>query len=253
MKFADLWVRKLVATFVATAMSSLFLALLYMGSRSESGIEYELGNRLLSWSAIFMIYTGTIIFVYGNAVSVVLEFTVGRWLKGHHGLYVLLHGVMGLPLGLLFHNSQLAICGMLAAFVYATAEWLLIKLPRNYGVRVLLAVPIIVYGLSWGYLQAQSAPLPPFTIEDAVEFAAGGTGKVVDHFPKAIGRWEGVIDGYHVVRDTSAEKLGSKKYRVTFTESWRKGSEQGSRFDSFTVVRDSLTHHKGEGDTPPYN
>ena len=94
--------------------------------------------------------------------------------------------------------------------------------------------------------------MPPFTQEDAVETATSGEGTVIDHFPKEIGEWQGMIDGYQVTRETNAKKIGKEVYIVTFKEDWNRGTEKGSSTISYQVDRHGLTATTGDGNLPPY-
>ncbi|WP_156187392.1 hypothetical protein [Peribacillus loiseleuriae] len=97
-----------------------------------------------------------------------------------------------------------------------------------------------------------SEPLPPFTMEDAVEFATNDNGTVTDVFPKNIDKWEGQIDGYRVERETATKETGKEKYFITFTERWNTGKVKGFSSFSYEVERGSLTASGSEGNEPPY-
>jgi hypothetical protein len=247
----SLIIRKLIATLFATTFTAILMAALSVLSKSNSEIEYNLGNQLMSWSFIYIIYVGVIIMIYGNSVSIGLELAQKKWFSRHTWLYILLHGVFGLLLGLLF--PYLALFGMYAALGYAGIDvWLSIRVSKHKGIKSFFLIPVLLYGLSWGYYQIISPPMPPFTKEDAVEFATSGEGTVIDDFPDNIGKWYGTIDGHQVERETNAEEIANEIYIVTFTETWKKGEEVSSQFFSYRVERGSLSAHKNGGETPPY-
>jgi hypothetical protein len=94
--------------------------------------------------------------------------------------------------------------------------------------------------------------MPPFTKEDAVKFATSGKGTAIEHFPKEIGKWEGTIDGYQVIRETNDKEIGEEIYIVIFTENWSKGTGKGSWTLSYKVDRENLTANGEKGNMPPY-
>lgn len=240
--------RKLVTTYFATTMISLLLAYLYINGDFS---DPNLGNSVFGWTFFYMIYVGTIILLYGNLVSIGIEYFQRKWKAPHSWLYILLHGIFGLANGLLFQELMSAVVGMAAALLYAVIDRWLYKIKKK-GIKLFIFIPIIVYALMWGCLQVLSPPTPPFTADDAVEYATSGKGTAIELFPEEIGKWSGEIDGYHVVRKTSVEKVEHQVYIVIFTEAWVKGEESGSRYISYEVERQSLTVSDRGGPTPPY-
>ena len=213
-----------------------------------------MGGEFLAWLAIYSLYVGVIVLIYGNLVSVGLEYLQKAWFKNHIWLYVLLHAFFGLANGLIFQELGFAIAGMVVAFVYALIDrWLYVREKVQKSIKLFFILPILTCGLLWGYFEMISKPLPPFTMEDAVEFATAPDGTVTDVFPKEIGKWAGVIEGYHVERETTAIEVGKETYIITFTEKWSKEKEEGSRFLSYEIERGSSTYYNGDGDEPPYN
>ncbi len=207
----------------------------------------------MGWSLVYMMYVGVIIMLYGNVVSILLEFLRIKWLKRRDWLFVLLHGILGLANGFVFQNWLLGISGMLAAICYAIIDrWIYTRQKKQKGAKMFVSIPVLIYGLSWGILQFISPSMPPFTKEDAVEFATSGQGTVIDRFPEKIEKWEEKIAGYHIERETTARKIGDEKYIVTFTETWKKGDDMGSRYYSYKVERNSITAYQVGGKQPPY-
>lgn len=245
--------RKIIVTFVVTAMAAIIMAAPYVLRAGPSEFPYNLGNSLVSWSLIYVMYIGAIILIYGNAVSLMLELVREKWFEKHRWLAFLLHGVFGLAIYLLFPNFSFALVGTIIALAYGGLDWWLsVRAPRPVGLLLLVLSPIMLYVVSWGTLQSISPPMPPFTIEDAVATATEGKGTDIDDFPKKIGSWQGMIDDYNVERATSAEAIEKDKYIVTFTETWKKGGETSSRYMSYNVMRGSMTHYKSDGEIPPY-
>jgi len=232
----SLIVRKLITTFVATTILSAPFGFFNVGGSSE--IIYNQGNQFIVWFFIFSMYIGVIILIYGNLVSIGIEYLQRKWFPRQDWLYVLILGVFGLANGLFFQERSLAFYGMLAAILYAIIDkWLYKRNTKNKSVKLFFLIPLASLLITWGYYQFTSPPMPPFTIDDAVKFATSG---------------EGTIDGYEVKRETSAIEIGDEVYTVTFTENWRKGTVKGSRTFSYKVERGSSTATGDNGNMPPY-
>jgi hypothetical protein len=112
--------RKLTASFAASAAVSILCAFFTVyDTESAPG----LGTAFLGWLLFFMLYAGTIIFLYGNLVSFLLEVLQKRVaLLRKDWFYIFLHGLFGLANGLLFQNMIAAIYGMAAALLYALLD-----------------------------------------------------------------------------------------------------------------------------------
>jgi hypothetical protein len=229
-------IRKLVTTFVAATIFSVLLSLFSLKGSSE--IVYNQGNHFIGWFFIYLMYIGVIILFYGNLVSIGIEYLQRKWFQRLDWLYVLILGVFGLANGIIFQERILAFYGMLAAILYALIDkWLYKRNINSKSVKMFFLIPIASFLICWGYFQFTSPPMPPFTKEDAVEFATSGEGTPEEHFPKEIGKWEGTIDGYQVKRETNAKEIGEEIYIVTFTENWRKGTVKSSWVLSYKVER----------------
>ncbi|MBT2701471.1 hypothetical protein J7E79_29915 [Bacillus sp. ISL-40] len=247
----SLIIRKLVTTIVATTIFSVLLS--FFGIKGISEIVYNQGNQFIGWFFIYLMYIGVIILIYGNLVSIVIEYLQSKWFQRHDWLYVLILGVFGLANGIFFQERTLAFYGMLAAILYAIIDkWLYKRNTKSKSVIMFFLIPIASLLISWGYFQFTSPPMPPFTKEDAVNFATTGEGTTIEHFPKDIGKWEGIIDGYQVKRETNAKEIEEEIYIVTFTENWKKGNEKGSWTLSYKIDRGSLTANGEQGNMPPY-
>ena len=245
--------RKITVSYVTTMVTSIFLAYLYMDDGIKAGTPYNLGGEFLGWLSIYSMYVGAIVLIYGNLVSVGIEYLQEKWFIKHTWLYVLFHGFLGLLNGLFFQETTLALAGMVVALFYAFIDrWLYVRDKVQQSTKMFFLFPVLACSLVWGYFQIISEPLPPFSTEEAVESATAGNGTVTDVFPKKVGKWEEMIDGYHVERETSSKEIGKEKYIITFTERWNKGKEKGSWFFSYEVERGSLTANGGEGAYPPY-
>ncbi|OCA92602.1 hypothetical protein [Pseudobacillus wudalianchiensis] len=252
-KLGSIFLRKLITTFVATLITSIFITFFTLKD-SDSEITYNLGNEFLGWSSVFIMYVGGIILIYGSIVSIGIEYLQRKWFKKHDWLYVLLHGIFGLANGLLFQYWILALHGMLAALLYACVDrWLYKRASKNKkSIKMFFLAPLLIYGVCWGYFYLISPPLPPFTKEDAIQSATEGEGTITDGFPKKEGKWAGIINGYQVEKETSVKETKKERYLVTLKEKWSKGNKKGDWTFSYQVDRSTLSLYKEEGEMPPY-
>lgn len=248
----SLIMRKLITTIIATIIFSIVLA---FGSLigNDLNIVYNQGNDFIGWFFIYFLYIGVIILIYGNLVSVGIEFVQRKWFQEHDWLYILLHSIFGLVNGVIFQERTLAFFGVLAALLYACIDrWLFKKELNSTSVKMLFVLPIIALFLCWGYFQLISPPMPAFTKEDAVEFATDVEGTIENAFPKEIGKWQGTIDGFQVERETEVIEIEDEIYIVTFKENWRQGTRTGFWSSSFKVERGTLSATGEKGIMPPY-
>ncbi|RWR14010.1 hypothetical protein [Siminovitchia fortis] len=244
--------RKLITTVFVTAMVSLAMGWFF--TFHDSGASYHMGDDLIGWSFVYAMYIGAIILVYGNIVSIGLELAQKKWFSRNQWLYAVLHGVFGLANGLFFLNGPLAVIGAVAALFYAFVDrWILYQSAKQKNVDYIVLIPILIYMLAWGVFEYISPEEPPFTKEDAVEFATSGEGTITDVFPEKIGKCHGVIEEYEVTRETAAKKTGKEKYIVTFTETWKKkDGKTGSWSMAYEVERDSMSALYESGEIPVY-
>jgi len=244
-----LLLRKLSATFVTTLFLSALLIVIHFMNGFES--VYHRGNQFMGWFTVYTLYIGIIILTYGNAVAIATEYLQRKWFRQHDWLYVLILGFFGLANGIIFQDGMAALYGMPAAIIYGVFDkWLERRKRKKKSVKPFCIIPIACLGISWGYLEVTSPPVPPFTKEDAVNFATSGEGSVTDDFPDNIGQWKGTVEGYHITKETDAEEIGDETYIVTFTEYWKKGRESGTWTASYEVDRQSMTAVSIEGKRP---
>ncbi|PLR74901.1 hypothetical protein [Bacillus sp. UMB0728] len=158
MRLRKLIQRKLTASFAVSAAVSILCAFFTVyDTESAPG----LGTAFLSWLLFFMLYAGTIIFLYGNLVSFLLETLQKRVaILRKDWFYIFLHGLFGLANGLLFQNTIAALWGTGAALLYALLDRRLFK---KEGSTLFIVLPLLCAGLLWGYFLLASDPLPPFT------------------------------------------------------------------------------------------
>jgi len=248
----NLLLRKLTATFVTTVLFSVLFVLVYFNGVVELG--YNRGNLFIAWFLVYAVFIGLIILIYGNLVSITVEYLQRKLFEQHDWLYVLILGFFGLGNGILFQDGTFAIYGMLVAIIYGVFDkWIDKRSEMGKGIKPFLIIPIVSLVLCWGFLEIISPPMPPFTKEDAVTYATSGEGSITDEFPNTIGQWEGAIGGHQVIRKTSVEEIGKEVYIVKFTEHWKNSMEEGTWKLSYLVDRQSITIDSYEGDMPTYD
>ena len=246
----QLIIRKLLATFMSTMTVAVLFAFYGVVTSDETHL---LGNHFIGWLFVFSFYIGLVVLVYGNLVSVAVEYLQRRWFN-HDLLYILLLGVFGLLSGVFFQEEALALYGMGVALFYGVIDkWIARRNALGKTVTPFLLVPIVLVIVPWGYLFVSSEALPPFTMEDAVAFATSGEGSTIEQFPSSIDTWEGEIDGMHVIRETAAKEVGREIYTVTFTEMWASGVQSGAWSMSYRVERGSMTLLGETGEMPTYD
>ncbi len=240
-----LWTTVFTALFFSFVMGAIFL-----------GVDgpYHKGNQFIGWSYVVFTFSGPVILVYGNLVSLALEHAQRNWFKGNQWLYILLHVVFGSASGLLFQQAGFAIFGMAAALLYALIDRLLLlyKGPKRKKVYLFTSIPILFSLIAWITLEYTSPKIPPFTKEEAVKIAASDEGRVLGTFPDKIGKVEGTINDYRVIMATEASELEKEKYLVVFTEIWEGNGEKGVRSVSYVVERHTLLSQGEKGKVPPY-
>lgn len=242
MEFSTFLLRKFIVTFVTTIISAILLS--FFNNEGNPDVLYNQGEQFIGWFLFLSFYVGIIVLIYGNLVSVGVEFLQRKWFQQYDWVYVLILGAFGLIVG---------IYGMISALIYAVIDkWLFKRMIRSQEIKLFLIIPITSILVLWGYFHFTSPQMPPFTKEDAVEFATSGEGTPIEYFPKKVGKWNGIIDGYEVERKTTVREIGEEVYIVTFTEKWRKETGEGSWTLSYEVERGKLTANSNTGNTPPY-
>jgi hypothetical protein len=242
MELSTFLLRKLIVTFVTTCISACILC--FFINEGNSNTIYNQGEQFIGSFLFLSFYVGIIVLIYGNLVSIGVEFLQRKWFQQYDWLYVLILGAFGLIVGLY---------GIISALLYAMIDkWLYKRMIKSKGVKMFLIIPITSILIFWGYFHFTSPQMPPFTKEDAVEFATSGEGTTIEYFPKKIGKWNGIIDGYEVERETTVQEIGEEIYIVTFTEKWRKETGTGFWSLSYEVERGSLIANSETGKTPPY-
>ncbi|CDQ41968.1 MULTISPECIES: hypothetical protein [Virgibacillus] len=245
--------RKLTTSFVTSVfISSLFASTFILNSSEDAHfLEGFFGMFIL-----YGIYIGAIVFIYGNLVSVGLEYLKKRGFIKFTWLYILLHGLFGLANGLLFQLWILGLLGMIVAILYGSIDrWLHARTRKRKKIWMFNVVSVALVLLLSTHSQLQRQPsetFAPFTEKDAVATVTKNFTVQNNVFPTEVGVWEGDIRDYHVERETAVEPLGNEKYIVSFTERWKKADEAGSFARYYEVDRNGQKSKGFEGEDPPY-
>ncbi|WP_316572909.1 hypothetical protein [Neobacillus sp. YIM B06451] len=143
--------RKLITTFATMLVFSIILAS-YGLLQDTSGEVYKPGNKFFQWVIIFLFYIGVVVLIYGNIVSIGIEFLQNKFFKKHDWLYVVILGIFGLANGLFFQERMFALYGMLAALLYAIVDkWLIKRFSESKSSVAFIILPIVLLFLMWGF------------------------------------------------------------------------------------------------------
>ncbi len=243
--------RKLAATFLATFIFSMAWCCWNIATADET--VYYQGTEFYAMTMIYFFYIGFFVLIYGNIVSFVVEKLQRKWFERADWLYVLILGVFGSAIGLIFPFWSFIIAGILVAMLFGIIDkWLLKRWRQDKGNKALFITPFVAFVLLMGYYYVTSPSLPPFTAEEAIESATSNNDSVTDRFPDEIGTWKGEIEDYRVERTTEMKKADENVYIVTFTEEWEKGTIRDSWTISYQIERGTSVLHVEQGDLPPY-
>lgn len=246
---------KLIARKVVTTLITVMLFVLSFSCYGLIGNDslppYDRGEYFIGWASLFFYYGGIIIFIYGTAVSTVLELMLRKILPKYNWLYILLHALFG---GIfLFLDLDIILLGVVPAFIYGLVDrWLYTKNMDGRHIKFGLLIPISLTLILWAIFSLASETRPPFTSEEAIVRATSGEGTISSNFPKDEKKWSGKVEGFQVSRESSARKTGDNEYIVTFTETWEKGYLNGTYILTYRVDRSSRSFHSEEGLSPPY-
>ena len=243
--------RKLKATVLSSFLFAMAWSIWHIQTAEET--LYYLGTEFYAMSLTYFFYIGFFILTYGNMVSIVIESFQQKWFQRANWLYVLLLGLAGSAIGLLFPFKAFILAGVLVAVLYSFIDkWLLTRWQRDKGSKAFFIGSIVAFPLLLGYFFLTTPSLPNFTAEEAVESATQDDDTVTDVFPNKVGTWKGEAEGYQVERTTAVEPLNEDLYLVIFSEVWKKGAEKGSWTISYEIARGTSTLHDEEGAMPPY-
>lgn len=221
--------------------------------------NWHAASDFLSWTFVISMYVVPSTFIYGILVSFLLEYmSINLKIAGPREwlLSGFLHVFFGGFFGIIFQASLFSIMGGSAAIIFFMLDrlfrWIEPRMKKGI-VITLIGIPLFLYTVLIISIQVTAPPKPPFTAEDALQFATAGEGTVTDLFPDEIGKIQLEVEGYQVERETAIELTAQKeRYLVHFIERWRKGEETGEQRLSYNLTRGSLTHHEEVGPDIPY-
>ncbi|MFT8323017.1 MAG: hypothetical protein ABF649_19295 [Bacillus sp. (in: firmicutes)] len=144
------WInRKLITTFILTTVISSIMSFAYLRGWGELPIQ---GTFFLGWFAVYAMYVGVVILLYGNIVSLLIEYFHIKRCFLPSWLYILLHGIFGLANGLIFHevnagvNVVLLFYSCMAALFYGLIDrWIYIRTEAGKSLSLPIAVPMVVF------------------------------------------------------------------------------------------------------------
>jgi len=257
-KPTSIFFRKMMATLLSTYACSLLVSVLSVAGDNKNSLFYSAEANFISALTIFFCYIGVIILIYGNVVSAVVEYIQKRYFPTKHWLYVIVLGIAGLPLGVLFPHWTMYVYGAGAALLYAGIDKWLEKSSSPYnqgwsGLGSLILLTILLWGVFF-FVGRENQQQQPFTKEEAVQNETSVKDTVTSDFPKKVGKWQGTVKGYAVTRETSVDDTEDKEtYDVHFTETWHKGNQSGTWQLTYRADRASSWLYEEKGEEPPYH
>lgn len=253
-------IRKCISAYFTSWIIIVMCSFLFtsdFGSGNER--NWHSASDFAGWSFVISFYVVPCTFIYGILVSTLLEKTAiklkfsgpGEWL-----LSGFLHVFLGAFFGIVLQASLFSMVGGTAALFFfildRLIQWIGPRLKKGMVITT-IGMPILLLIVFITFLQVTAPPKPPFTAEDALQFATAGNGSVTDLLPDEIGIIQLEVEGYQVERETAIELTAQKeRYLVHFIERWRKGEETGEQRLSYNLTRGSLTHHEEVGPDIPY-
>ncbi len=237
--------RKFLAAILSSLLFSGFMAI-GSSTMGNPGVNY------LLFSVIFFVYSGAIIFIYGNIVSHLLEWLFNRFFqpsKITSLCSILLHGVFGSLIGLIGFNLSITIMGFVAALLYGIIDhW--IKTRQNHGRSLkpltFLVIAFFIPSLVLGFFADM---VDPFTEEEAQDYVV--TLPEYDDFPNTAGKIELTIHGFHVVRENIVKKNEDGTYLITLKETGTRGTEKAVWEITYRVERGASWLEKGQDEVRP--
>jgi hypothetical protein len=214
--------------------------------------DYKLAQGFILWVLVYALYAGTVILIYANLVSLLIELLRNKF-NLNSFTYIILHGLVGaLTGGVVSKSALVALCIAGIAILYAFIDyWQMTQEDESRSIKYILLVSILPILCSAIYFASISEPLPPFTEKDAIASAIDDH-SITSKFPHKIGTVDSEEKGYHITRETRAKKIKRNTYSVKFIEKWHKDGEKGEHRISYEITRNSLTLYSISGEEPPY-
>ncbi|KMJ57283.1 hypothetical protein AB685_17960 [Bacillus sp. LL01] len=166
--------RKFTAFYVSTFIISILISASSFGQGEPIYLDSFLG-----WTYILLFVVGGIILIYGNLISIGIEYVVNRWMKGNSIIFILLHGLLGgLPV-IWSQHWMLTLYASGAALLYALVDrWIYYRSSRDKHTWQVHTIAPILFLILFAIFMVKSQPLPPYSAEEAVAIAISG--EVID-------------------------------------------------------------------------
>lgn len=250
-------VRKLITSFLISYVITVYFSINLAFGTGQGG---QTIHDFLVSAVLVSLYVFVLVFLYGTTISLAVDSILHRWradkrLKWFVSL--LAHIIFGYLFGVMISSLFALIVGIIALLYFLVDQFLTFSVSRWKWKRVTLYTATLIIGsiailmIVLNQITETVKPLPPFTKEDAVQYATSGEGTTIDQYPEFIGKVEEKVNEYRVTRETSVVELGRETYRVTFQERWNDG-ELGSSWMSYIVERNGMTLSSNGGTAPPY-
>lgn len=154
----NMFYRKFTAFYVSTIIISILISAGSFGNGEPIYIDSFLG-----WAYILLIVVGGIILVYGNLISLGIEYVTNRWLKESSIVFVLLHGLFGaLPI-IWFLQWTLTLYAAAAALLYALVDrWIFHRSNKNKHTWPVHAIAPVLFLILLAIFMVKSHPVPNY-------------------------------------------------------------------------------------------
>ncbi|CAN7173383.1 hypothetical protein LJR153_000301 [Paenibacillus sp. LjRoot153] len=209
---------------------------------------------------IYSLYTFAIVFVYGIAVSVLIENLLNKANMKIMRLFSgVLHILLGAIGGLAFMNVRTLVFGGVVSLLFFIVDEVLKKHLRARKTLAIISLfplcfvlfSILLYHPYWKQEDAK------FSASQAAQFAVSSQGTYNSLFPDELNKViQTLHEGYVVTRSTDVEKIGNGNYKVKLIEKWHKTGASGERITLYHVQRKeggtSSNAAGSVGDTIPY-
>jgi len=130
-------IRKIMTTIVTTTIVLEVIGLFATVDNSETA--YNQGQQFIGWILFLFMYVGVVILLYGNLVSIGIEYIQSKWFPQKDWLYVCILGIFGLASGFFFQEIILAWFGMFAAILYGIIDkWIYKKMENDKIIKMFL-------------------------------------------------------------------------------------------------------------------
>ncbi len=154
----NMFYRKFTAFYVSTIIISLFIS---AGSFGQGQPVYL--DSFLGWAYILIFVVGGIILIYGNLISIGIEYVVNRWMKGNAIAFILMHGVFGGIPVVWAQQWTLTLYASGAALLYAFVDrWIFNRSNKNKHTWPVHTVAPVLFLILFAIFMVKSHPVPNY-------------------------------------------------------------------------------------------